>query len=78
MRKWYFFDGEKFPLYKKRIFHKIQWVDFRGEYYGLHVFTFDGDTFFNMYRDYPENLTEEQKKIFDKENPFWAKYFSKR
>lgn len=45
---------------------------------GEFLFTFDGKEIFNMYEDYPYKLTKEQKEIFDKENPFWADYFSYR
>lgn len=45
---------------------------------GVFQFTFDGKTIFNMFRDYPYKLTQEQKEIFDKENPFWADFFSDR
>ena len=41
-------------------------------------FSFDLLTVFNLWSDYPWNLTPEQKKIFDKENPFWADFFSDR
>lgn len=41
------------------------------------VFRFDDDPEkeFFLYRDYSK-LTPERKKVFDKENPFWARYFS--
>ena len=68
---------KKYDLYKENPTDKVQWVDVvdrEGEF----VFTFDGETFFNLYKDYPHKLTAEQKKIFDKENPFWADYFKDR
>ena len=55
----------------------IRWVD-TTENDGEFVFTFDGKTFFNMFQDYPHKLTPEQKAIFDKENPYWADFFSYR
>ena len=44
---------------------------------GEFLFTFDGKTVYNLFRDYPSNLTPEQKQIFDRENPFWVDYFRK-
>lgn len=41
-------------------------------------FTFDGETVFNLFRDYPHELTPEQKAEFDRENPFWADFFKDR
>ena len=54
----------------------IWWVDNPGDE-GAWEFSFDKKKVYNMYRDYPEKLTPEEKKIFDKENPFWADYFKK-
>ena len=45
---------------------------------GEFLFTFDRETVFNLFRDYPEKLTQEQREIFDGENPEWAEYFSDR
>ena len=56
----------------------ILWVDNSDEVKGEWIFTFDKKTFFNMFEDYPDKLTPEQKEIFDKENPYWADFFKDR
>ena len=56
----------------------IWWVDNGDESKGEWLFTFDKKKVFNMFADYPQNLTAEQKAIFDRENPFWAEFFSDR
>ena len=38
------------------------------------VFSFNKKTEFYLFGDYPGSLTEEQREIFDKENPRWAKF----
>lgn len=38
-------------------------------------FTFDKKKVFNLYIDYPEKLTPEQRKIFKKENRYLAEQF---
>lgn len=45
---------------------------------GEFVFSFDKKTKFNLFSDYPNRLTAEEKKIFDEENPFWANFFEDR
>lgn len=45
---------------------------------GVWEFSFDQKKVFNMFRDYPQELTPEQKAIFDKENPYWANFFADR
>ena len=49
-------------------------LDTRGEW----VFSFDREKDFNLFADYPDKLTEEQKAIFDRENPQWRDFFKDR
>ena len=42
------------------------------------IFSFDRKTDFNLFADYPERLTDEQKAIFDAENPEWRDFFKGR
>lgn len=65
-------------LFKNNPTDKIWWLDNADDAKGEWVFTFDKKEFFNMFRDYPHNLSPEQKRIFDRENPYWAEYFSAR
>lgn len=63
--------------YKENDTDLIWWID-TSDQDGLMLFSFDKKTVFNMFKDYPYKLTVEQKKIFDKENPFWAEFFKDR
>ena len=65
-------------LFKNAPSDVIWWVDNGEESKGEFVFTFDKKMFFNMFEDYPHKLTPEQKEIFDRENPYWAEFFSDR
>ena len=56
---------------------KIWWVD-NPDSKGEWLFSFDKQKVFNMFSDYPHNMTAEQVKIFDEENPFWADFFKDR
>jgi len=56
----------------------IWWVDNSEEVKGEWLFSFDKKEIFNMFSDYPQKLTPEQKEIFDKENPYWADFFKDR
>lgn len=64
--------------YKNQKMDIIWWLNNAAEVKGEFVFSFDRKTSFNMFHDYPWKLTKEQKEIFDKENPFWADFFSDR
>ena len=56
---------------------RFSWVD-KPDQKGEFLFTFDGERIFNLFQDYPHELTREQKEIFDAENPFWAEFFIDR
>ena len=64
--------------YKNDPTDKIWWLDNADEKVGEWIFSFDKETTFNMFADYPHKLSAEQKAIFDKENPFWADFFKDR
>lgn len=42
------------------------------------LFSFDKKKIYNLWRDYPYNFTEEEIRIFDKEQPYWAGFFKYR
>lgn len=65
-------------FYKENPDDKIWWVDNSRDYKGLWEFSFDKKKIFNLFRDYPFKLTPQQKEIFDRENPYWAKFFKDR
>ena len=73
-------------FYKKNRSDKIWWVDQSiekedGTYdsiIGEHLFSFDKKKIYNLFADYPWNLSLEEKEIFDKENPYWANFFKGR
>ena len=63
--------------YKNHETDVIWWKDMPEEV-GIWIFSFDKKTELNMFTDYPYKLTQEQKRVFDKENPFWADFFKNR
>lgn len=69
--------SNNYEWYKNNDTDKIWWKD-NQDVVGEWVFSFDKETEFNMFRDYPHELTAEQKKIFDEENPYWAEFFKDR
>lgn len=56
---------------------KVKWLDTPGMR-GTRLFTFDGETVYNLFSDYPSKLSKEEKEIFDAEEPYWAEFFSGR
>lgn len=61
-------------FYKNEPDDKIWWLEDTDKI-GEFLFSFDKKKVFNLFRDYPQALTPEQKELFDKENPFWADFF---
>ena len=64
-------------FYKENETDQIWWVD-NPEEIGVLLFSFDRETVFNLFADYPWKLTPEQVEIFDKENPYWSEFFKDR
>jgi hypothetical protein len=64
-------------FYKNNETDVIYWVD-DPETKGEFLFSFDKEQVFNLFEDYPLKLTKEQRRIFDKENPYWADFFKDR
>ena len=63
--------------YKDRPSDRIWWLEVINEK-GLWLFSFDRENIYNMFQDYPDNMTDEEVKIFDEENPYWADFFRER
>lgn len=64
--------------YKKNEEDKIWWLDNQDETIGEFVFSFDKKKKYNIYTDFPHNMTEKEVKTFCEENPFWTGYFKDR
>lgn len=64
-------------FYKENPTDQIWWVD-NPDAKGVWLFSFDRQTVFNLFEDYPYKLTPEQKAIFDREKPYWAEFFKDR
>lgn len=63
-------------FYKEQDSDKVYWI--ASDHIGEHMFSFDKKIIYNLFADYPNNLTEEQVEIFDKENPYWANFFNSK
>lgn len=64
--------------HKKESDNKVWWLDNSNEVTGEFIFSFDKKKTYNLFEDYPSKLSKKEREIFDKENPFWADFFSDR
>ena len=64
-------------FYKDSEESKVWWIDKIGVI-GEFLFSFDKKKIYNLFLDYPHNMTEEEVRIFDRENPYWRDFFSDR
>lgn len=64
-------------FYKQNESDEIWWTD-KLDTVGEFLFSFDQKKIYNLFADYPYNLTKEEKEIFDKENPYWKDFFEDR
>jgi hypothetical protein len=64
-------------FYKINKDDQIWWVNDRNSAGSL-LFSFDRKRIFSLFRDYPCKLTEQEKELFDRENPYWKEFFKNR
>ena len=69
--------NKNLEFYKKNDSDIIWWVE-KTDSIGEHLFSFDKKKVYNLFKDYPYELSDEEKKVFDKENPYWADFFKDR
>ena len=62
-------------FYKNNETDQIWWADDL-DYTGRFLFTFDKKKIYNLFADYPQNLSKKEKTTFDKENPYWAEFLN--
>ena len=70
-------DSSEVNFYKKNETDTIWWIE-KTDSIGEHLFSFDKKKIYNLFKDYPYELSNEEKEIFDKENPYWADFFKDR
>ena len=63
-------ENDKNKFWRVRRIGEIRW--------GEHLFSIDKKKIYNLFADYPKNFTREEKEIFDKEYPYWKKFFKGR
>lgn len=64
----------KYDFYKENKSDKVWWV-YTVDKIGEYLFSFDRKKIYNLFSDYPQKLSPEEKAVFDKENPYWKKFF---
>ena len=67
----------EYDFYKHNESDTIFWVD-NVDNVGEFLFSFDKKKIYNLFADYPHNLSEAERRVFDKENPYWHDLFKDR
>ena len=66
-----------YSFYKNRKSDKVYWAE-TPDTIGEFLFSFDQLKVYNLFSDYPQKLSKEEKEIFDRENPYWRDFFKDR
>lgn len=66
-----------YEFYKAEPENKM-WQVSDNKYIGQLLVSFDKKTVLNLWTDYPQKFTPEQRAIFEKECPEWARFFKNR
>lgn len=53
----------EYDFYKNNVSDTIFWVD-NVDNVGEHLFSFDKKKIYNLFADYPHNLSEEERRVF--------------
>lgn len=64
--------------YKDEDENSVWWLDNGDEIRGVFIFSFDKKKKYNLFSDYPNRLTGEERRTFDREYPFWKDFFKDR
>ena len=68
---------KEFEFFKENDGDKVMFVLNQATKVGVIEFTFDKETIYNFFADYPEKLTKSQRELFDKEHPFCKEHFGR-
>jgi hypothetical protein len=71
-------ESSEITFYHQHEGDQIWWGEKPDQLDGEYLFSFDRVTVFDLFADYPWSLTEEQRRIFDRENPEWRDFFKNR
>ena len=71
-------ESNNYVWYHEKPGDLVWWVESPIEKDGEWLFSFDKQTVYNLFADYPWKLTQEQRLIFDRENPYWVDFFKDR
>lgn len=71
-------ENKEYEFFKKKDTDQIWWLKEKDSNNDLLFFSFDKEKTYDLFNDYPKNMTAEEVEIFDKENEYWAKYFEDR
>ena len=71
-------ENKEYEFFKKKDTDQIWWLKEKNSNNDLLFFSFDKEKTYDLFNDYPGNMTPEEVEIFDKENEYWAKYFEDR
>lgn len=65
--------SNKYDFYHQDEGDVVWWAEYPEMKDGEFLFSFDRKRVYNFFADYPQELTPEQKEVFDKENPELAR-----
>lgn len=67
----------RYEIYKQNEGDKVWWID-NLDAVGEFLFSFDKRKIFNLFQDYPDELSVDEWQTFNRENPFWKDFFKDR